>query len=163
MPIPASITVTTAVARGARYDGVLAVSQSASLAEAGVVLSEPLRVTLQFERVRSHDDVRMTVDGAIELRCERCDGPFRQAVGIATRLRLVDSDEAEQAALAEAEPYRVERDEVVPAQMVAQELLLGLPVVVRCEACEAAVQAVEAPVSADRPTHRPFAALLKRS
>jgi uncharacterized protein len=162
MPIPAMITVSTAVARGARYEGRLESGQLPELAEARLMLSEELRVTLQFGRDRGHDVVRAEIDGTLDLQCERCEARFLRDLGVVSSLRLVDNDEAEQACLAEADPFRVEGERLAPAALVAQEVLLSLPVVPRCAACEDAVQADE-PAAAEMPTHRPFAALLKRS
>lgn len=162
MPVPASITVSSAVSRGATYSGPLPVERLADVTAAGISLLAAPEVSLRFSRERGHATVHLNVSAACELRCERCEATYAWPLALAPALRLVDSDAAEQASLADADPVRVEDDELVPARVVEQEILLNLPVVSRCPACEAAL-AEEEPESAQAPTHRPFAALLKRS
>lgn len=81
--------------------------------------------------------LRLMLDGAIWLECQRCLGPYRQAFDVAVEYRLAASEE-------EADAYPLDEDEfevVVGSHrfdlygLIDEELLLSMPLVPKHEAC----------------------------
>lgn len=159
MPLPPVLTLSSALARGSQYEGMLAESLP-DWAEAGLRPLAPVSVRLQFGRHRRQAVVSCQLEGRFACRCERCEQPFEQRYQVERALRVVTSDEEERAALPECEPLRVDEDRFEVVAVVVQELLLEQPVVVRCGACEQALRGTTAaPAKDEGPTHRPFAGL----
>lgn len=159
MPLPSVLTLSSAVARGGVYEGVLA-EDLLVWAEGGLVPVGPVAVRLQFGRHRRQAVVACQVEGRFACGCERCERPFEQRYRVDRTLRIVTTDEEERESLAESEPLRVEEDRFEVAAVVMQELLLEQPVVLRCEACEQALRGTAEPrIENEGPTHRPFAGL----
>jgi uncharacterized protein len=81
--------------------------------------------------------LRLTLDGAVWLECQRCLGPYRQAVDVTVEYRVAASDE-------EADAYPLDEDElevVVGSHrfdlvgLIDEELLLSMPLVPKHEVC----------------------------
>jgi uncharacterized protein len=103
--------------------------------------------------------LRLAVTGSLQLRCQRCLGPLRHSVKIATALLLL-RDESEFADL--ADELEGELDGIVAqprmdvAAMVEDEIILGLPYAPRHPQGECTAATVAEP-----PPASPLAALAK--
>lgn len=165
MPIPSLIKASTALTRSAQYAGALAPDR---LERLGAELAQPgshLDARLELAREDRKDWLRGRVEGALWLQCRRCLQAFEWTLDLGIELRLVYSDADEARVLEQADPYRVEDDQLPLAEIVEDEVLLALPMMPRCSSCEAAGaaadSAVEEPVAETRKPN-PFAQLLKK-
>src|SRR3546814_6525071 len=78
-------------------------------------------------------------------------------------LRLVETEEEEQAVLHEADPYLVQDDRLPLREIVEDEILLALPMLPRCESCENVVQASPQPKAEDETVRREVNPLDRKS
>lgn len=156
MPIPSQVSVERALARSERYEGEIEAARLPRLAEL-----QPQRVSavLDVGRVRGgFGQVSGQIEAGLRLECRTCGTPYDWVAKVAVELALA-RDEAEEARLMErAEPLLVTDDVLPLVQLVEDELLLGLPMMPRCAACENAGPAAPE-ASAESPTRRPLAAL----
>lgn len=159
MSVPQNIGVSSAVQRAARYRGPVAADRFIRLTADGVTWAEPCEASLQFGREGRQRYVDCEIRGVLTLRCQPCEQNFRRDVSINTRWALVETDEAEQAALAEAEPVRFADDTLAVDEALEQEVMLDLPVLARCPDCEQKLAGTPRAVPVGEPTHRPFAGL----
>ena len=70
-----------------------------------------------------------TIQGAVELRCQRCLEPLRMALNLAFRLGIVRSNEAARELHERYEPLIVAAEPTRIAEIIADEVLLALPLV----------------------------------
>lgn len=101
-----------------------------------------------------------TIRGAVELQCQRCLEPLRFPLDLEFRLGIVRSNEAAQALHARYEPLIVGAEPTRIAEIVADEVLLALPLVPAHDAdarCHEFVKAYRSPEDATR--DNPFAVL----
>lgn len=159
MSLPQNIGVSSAVQRAARYGGVVAAERFLRLTADGIAWAEPCEASLEFGRVGRQRHVDCEIHGVLMLRCQPCEQGFRRSVSINTRWVLVETDEAEQAALADAEPVRFTDDTLAVDEALEQEVMLDLPVLARCPACEQKLAETPSATPTGEPTHRPFAGL----
>jgi uncharacterized protein len=159
MSLPPMIGVSSAVQRAAEYAGPVASERFVRLAADGIGWATPCEARLVFGRDGRRRQVQCEIRGALALRCEPCEQWFAREVNIATQWTLVETDEAEQAALAEAEPVRFADDQLAVDEALEQEVILDLPVIARCPACEQKLAAEPSMVKPGGPTHKPFAGL----
>ncbi|MFT4045396.1 MAG: YceD family protein [Solimonas sp.] len=170
MPIPQTVRASTAATQSQAYRGELAVRSFERLLPSLANGEGQLRVELRARKAHGHAVLDGTVDGALSLRCLRCDRAYAWPVRIDVALRLVDTEEEEQAVLHEADPYLVQDDQLPLREIVEDELLLALPMLPRCESCENIVRAGAAEASPETQTQdgaahgreNPFAALKGR-
>ncbi|MGH8446424.1 MAG: YceD family protein [Solimonas sp.] len=170
MPIPQNVKASTAVAQGLAYRGELPLRSLERLRAELVDDSGVLQVALQAHRSHGRSLLDGTVSGELSLRCQRCDQPYAWPVQLDIGVRLVETEEEEQAVLHEADPYLVQDDSLPLREIVEDELLLALPMLPRCESCEDIVQtgAVQSQPEAKaengdiRREPNPFAALKER-
>lgn len=159
MSLPPVIGVSSAVQRTAEYAGPVVAERFTRLAADGIVWTTPCEARLVFGRDGRRRQVRCEIRGALQLQCVPCEQGFVREVNISTQWTLVDSDEAEQAALASAEPVWVIDDQLAVDEALEQEVILDLPVVARCPACEKKIAAEPLITPPGGPTHKPFAGL----
>lgn len=106
------------------------------------------------------------IDADLELTCQRCLSDVTVAVHAEPRLAWVKSDKDADALPVEYEPLVSTDGRVALAELVADELLLALPLVPRhgdgevCEVNQAAT-AHDAPAVAEESRKKPFAELAK--
>ena len=170
MPIPQTVRASTAVAQQQAYRGSLAVRGFERLATALASDEGELQIDLQAHRMAGHAVLDGSIGGTLSLRCVRCDAAYEWPVQVDLAVRLVDSEEEEQAVLHEADPYLVQDDQLPLRELVEDELLLALPMLPRCESCENIVRAgaaeaspeTQAPDGAGNGKENPFAALKGR-
>lgn len=165
MPIPQSVTASSALTQRQAYSGELALRSLARLCAALADDAGALRVQLQAHKARGRESLQGTIDGELALSCVRCEARMTWPLHVDVDLRLVHTEEEEQAVLHEADPYRVQDDRLPLQEIVEDEVLLALPMLPRCESCENAVQASTGPKGEDAAVRReanPFAALKER-
>lgn len=101
-----------------------------------------------------------TIQGAVELQCQRCLRPLSMPLDIAFRLGIVRSNEAASKLHERYEPLLVGSEPTRIAEIVADEVLLALPLVPmhgEDALCKALVTAYRPPESETR--ENPFAVL----
>lgn len=136
MSIPASIQVSAAVARRSRYEGELPLKLLPRVAELAAAPGEPLKVELEAGREIGFPGLKGSIRGTLHLQCQRCEKSFAWELETEVDLRLVSSEEEEKEALGASDPYLVQDDTLHLRELVEDEVLLALPMLVRCESCE---------------------------
>ncbi|HUP93144.1 MAG TPA: YceD family protein [Solimonas sp.] len=165
MGIPFKIHATHALAHGEQHAGEIAIKLLPRLVEQLEGPAGRLQVQLEATRAPGYPMVRGRVQGLLPLACRRCGKSFEWPLDVTLNLRLVRSDDEERNALHDCDPYRVENDELPLHEMVEDEVLLALPMLPRCPACENAVLAAapaEMPKLEEPRRDNPFAALKKQ-
>lgn len=129
----------------------------------------PVRAWLQFGREQGLSIVQVRVAATLRGVCQRCLAELRLDVRADSRLAIVGSETQAERVPEELETFMAEEGHSSLAALVAEELLLALPLVPRHapdEGCLAASVAQEPPeAGAAQETQRPFAdlkALLER-
>jgi len=129
----------------------------------------PVRAWLQFGRERGLPIAQVRVAATLRGVCQRCLGELRLEVRGDSRLAVVDSEAQGERVPEEFETFMADAGHSSLAALVAEELMLALPLVPRHapgEGCVAASAAQEpAAGGAAEETQRPFAdlkALLER-
>lgn len=151
MAIPAQITVSKAVEREAVYRGEARREQFPGLEGSSLRWERPLDVGLRFQRKDGAAWLALEVSGEVLRRCERCGQEHPERLEMYKWLRLVGSEAEEAEVLAEADPVRVNEDQLAVFAAVEQELLLDEPMVVRCVQCQRALADTPAERTADGP------------
>ena len=160
MSIPAQVSASRALAREERYAGSLDVATFGRLAEfEPQELSADLHVRFDVAR---QGWLEGQVAGRLRLECRVCSDRFDWTLQAPVRLALARSEEDEERLLDQGEAVVVREDCLPLHQIVEDEVLLALPMMPRCAACEnarppAGEDAAEDPV--ERPS--PLAALKK--
>ena len=101
-----------------------------------------------------------TIRGTVELQCQRCLEPMRHPLDLEFRLGIVRSNAAAKALHARFEPLIVDAEPTRIAEIVADEVLLALPLVPvhdKDARCHEFVKAYRSPEGAKR--DNPFAVL----
>ena len=105
-----------------------------------------------------------SIDAELTLTCQRCLGPVKLKLHTEPKLAWVKTDEALEALPEEYDPIMSADGRVALTDLVADELLLALPLVPKHEGC---TECVELPEPADQPaapvevSKNPFAELAK--
>lgn len=147
--------------------GRLAVASMPRLASALASERGAAEVDLQAARdLSGRVVVSGNIDATLEMTCQRCLGGVTVEVHAEPRLAWVKTDAESENLPPEYEPLLSADGRVTLAELVADELLLALPLVPRHgdgEACEVdqAVTAPEAPAAAEESRKNPFAELAK--
>ena len=137
------------------------------------VADGPVRAELQFGRERGLPRVKIGLKATLTPVCQRCLGVMRLVVSAETSVVVVDGEEQAATVPEEFETFLALDGCSSLAALVAEELLLALPIVPRHaagERCEVADAGNAQPLLPDLPareeTQRPFAelrALLERT
>ena len=138
--IPQRVRASAVVAQATRFHGELPVG---SLPRLLAVLPHPeilLRVELQGASPRGQAQLKGRVTGELPMQCLRCDRAFEWALEVQLDLRLVTDEDEERRLLQDADPYWVQDDQLPLHELIEDEVLLGLPMLPRCPACETSVQ-----------------------
>lgn len=137
MAIPHTLSASQALARAERHAGELSVAQLARIAEFAVPGAERLAVQFEFHRDPARQGwIEGLIRGRLRLQCRVCLADFEWPLDTRLKLAVTDS-EAEEARLMEhAEPYLVVEDRVALHEIVEDEVLLAIPMMPRCPACE---------------------------
>lgn len=137
MSIPQSLSASQALARAEQYSGELSASHLERVAEYAVPGHDRLAVGLGF-RVDSarRGWIEGGITGQLRLECRICLKPFDWPLDAQLQLALANSEADEAALIEHAEPYRVVDDRVMLHEIVEEEILLTVPMMPRCPACE---------------------------
>jgi uncharacterized protein len=119
----------------------------------------PLHVHCQFGREQGLMVAQLSLRGELTLICQRCMGAMPWCVETHSPVLLIESEAEADGAPAQWETYLAADGRVSMAALVAEELLLALPIVPlhpgsECDDIEAALAAK--PVPAEPVTARPF-------
>jgi len=115
-----------------------------------------------FSREQGFAVVELSLTGCATLVCQRCMQPMELPLDASTRIALIASESESPRVLAPLEPVLALGGRTSLGELVAEELLLTLPIVplhAGGESCARAPQAAPAGVPPRGETHRPFAGL----
>ena len=162
-PAPADLVNAIELAgRGASLERELRLPQLPRLVEAGALEGTKVRAQLEFGTFEGRSCIEVRVAGEVLLACQRCLKPCRCAVDESASLVVVarDTDEVPGG----FEPLLGDPERLSVAELIEEQLLLGLPLVpmhasaAECGAAATALAADEAEAAADE-KQRPFANL----
>lgn len=127
------------------------------------LINDPGEAEIGFELGFDLDDqrevrVRVRVCGEVPMTCQRTLRPFQHEVDSESTVAIVDSEAAAERLPEDYEPLVIAEPKLRIADLVAEELLLALPLVPRAPDSEP-VGSQEATDARDVDTHRPFAVL----
>lgn len=163
MPIPVQVSAERALARGECYEGEIEGAELQRLAEyRPEQVSALLRIGRDIGRVGR---IGGTVEARLTLECRVCSASFVWPARLTLDLTLARDEQEEARLLEQGEPVLIEDDALRLQQIVEDELLLALPMMPRCAACENAhpPDAEVSAAEAEEPTRRPLAALKELS
>jgi uncharacterized protein len=149
----------------AEFDYAIPVSELAGLPEGLSECRGPLQAQLRFSREQGLPLVEVRMRGAVTMICQRCLAPMQQAINATARVALLASEREADRVPESLETFLAPDGCVTAAALVAEELLLALPIVPRHEGaaeCQAAAGIAEVD---EVETQHPFAdlrAMLKR-
>lgn len=151
MAIPAQISASRALAREERYAGDLEPAALQRLAEfAPQALHVDLRV---YSDVGRQGWLEGQIGGRLRLECRVCSESFEWSLHAPVKLALAMSEEDEERLMDAGEPLWVRDDVIRLHEIVEDEVLLALPMMPRCAACENArpISEQPAPVAEVKP------------
>lgn len=127
--LPQTVNTRKAVAREARYRGVLGAAQLPQLQQLLTAESYPVAVDIRFfpdDQGRRRISVELTA--TVQMVCQRCLEPFTSRVDSRSELGIVRSDEEASHLPADCEPL-IALEETDLWRVAEEELALALPVV----------------------------------
>lgn len=134
MSIPAQVSASRALAREERYSGPLDAATLDRLAEFEPRdLSADLHVRVDAGR---QGWLEGRIEGRLHLECRVCGERFAWSLDAPVQLALAMSEEEEAQLMDQGEPVLVRDDRLPLHQIVEDEVLLALPMMPRCPACE---------------------------
>lgn len=134
MTIPAQISASRALARDERYAGPVDTAGLERLSELSPEnLEAELRIWTDAARRRWLEG---RITGQLRLECRVCLEPFAWSLDAPVKLALAMSEEEEERLMADGEPLLVREDSLMLHEIVEDEVLLALPMMPRCPACE---------------------------
>lgn len=145
---------------GARVDFAGPLAELAGLREARGAVAGSAHGVLRFVRERGLATAELVLEGVALLECQRCLQAFEYPFESTARIAFVGSEAQAGAVPAEFEPVLAEAARIGVGELVAQELLLALPIVPQHpheRGCHAGTAAGEQPIEGG--THRPLAGL----
>lgn len=166
MSIPNKVSAESALTHPHEFAGELAVKALPRLGPMMTGEQRSVTAKLTTDRDSGYPRLHGDVSGLLNLACQRCGKRFEWRLDAALDLRLVFSEHEERAALEHSDPFLVENDELPLRQIVEDEILLALPMLVRCKTCENALLKAELQKPASKnpgsgmvASNNPFAAL----
>ncbi|MDB5967692.1 MAG: hypothetical protein JWQ90_142 [Hydrocarboniphaga sp.] len=162
MALPQYIKVSQGLARSEQYAGEVDPQQLLRLRLELAGPSQGMQVSLGLVRDAIGNWLRGELRGSLDLQCSRCEAVFAWPLKVDVDLRLVRSEAEAKQVLQDADPYQVDDDRLPLVEVVEDEVLLALPMLPRCQACEQAAADAPEPapaVKAKKPN--PFAQLKK--
>jgi uncharacterized protein len=162
-PAPADLVNAVELAgRAATLERRVGLSQLPRLVEAGALEGTQMHVRLEFGTFEGRPTVAVRAEGEVFLACQRCMKPCACRVDETAMLVVVahDTDEVPGG----YEPLLGDPERLSVAELIEEQLLLGLPLVpvhataAQCGAVAAALAADEDELAADE-KQRPFANL----
>jgi uncharacterized protein len=151
---------------GADIEFAGALDELAALRSLRAEVTGKVRGKARFSREQGFAVVELSVEGSATLECQRCLQPMELPLAVSVRIALVGSESESARVPGELEPVLAPAGRISIGELVAEELLLTLPIVALHSGdarCMRAPQPV--PAAHGGETHRPFgglAELLKR-
>lgn len=157
MSLPVQVSVARALARSERYAGTVDASSLPRLAD---LAPRQVRADLRIQAEDGRGWVEGRIDGCLRLECQVCNRPFDWTLAAPVKLALARDEAEEQRLMADCEPLLVQDDRLLLHEVVEDEVLLALPMMPRCAACENARPPADGPAdeAGDKPAS-PLAAL----
>jgi uncharacterized protein len=149
---------------GAEYELEIPPGELPGIPEEFSLADGPVRATLRFGREQGLAVAHVTLSAVLTPVCQRCLGAMRLPIAADSRLALVESEAQAGTVPEEFETYLAAGGHCTLAALVAEELLLALPIVARhgpAERCGASDEVATPPParSGAADTQRPFADL----
>lgn len=159
--LPDRLDLIATAEAGRQLRGAVAVSSLERLLP--VLVSDEGELRIEMELGKDPDGTRYmkgSIQGAVMLKCQRCLDNMSLPLDLVFRLGLVTSDEAADALSERYEPLLVTAEPANIADVIAEEVLLAIPIVPRHSdrvACQEFVKDYTPPESEQR--KNPFAVL----
>jgi uncharacterized protein len=148
---------------GAAFEYELAVAQLPGFPLQRSTGEGVVRARLHFGREQGWPTVHVALEAEAEMICQRCMRPMRVRVAADSSVLLVDSEQAAEEVPEGSETFLAAEGRISNAALVAEELILALPIVPLHEAGAQCVPSAPPPESevnaAPAPVTRPFADL----
>jgi uncharacterized protein len=148
---------------GAAFEYELAVAQLPGFPLHTSAGEGTVRARLRFGREQGWPTAHVALEAEVEMICQRCLRPMRVRVSADSPVLLVDSEQAAEEAPDGSETFLAAEGRISLAALIAEELLLALPIVPLHEPgtpCAPSVPRAEhEPAAAPVPATRPFADL----
>ena len=162
-PIPAVLDARKVFRQGLLIRGSLPVASMERLATLLEDNTGHARIELQF----SHDEAhRRRIEGrilaSVMLQCQRCLEPVAVELDEQVNLALVASEAIADKLPADIDPWLTDEEQLAPADLIEEQLILGLPIVASHTRCELAIKQNNSklpPEDAAEPAQNPFAVL----
>ncbi len=164
-PVPAILDSRKVFRQGLLVEGSIAVAELKQLCS--MLSSAEGRVNARLEF--GFDDARRRkiegrVYGELSLQCQRCLDTVRVAVSEPVNLAVVSSEDSARQLPADIDPLLDVNEEIRPAELIEEQMILGLPIVATHEHCEPHTASVTPPSKASDKqsapsTSNPFAVL----
>lgn len=157
MSIPIHVSASRAIARSEQYAGDLADGQLQRLKEfAPLALRASLNVgPADVGRGR----IEGRIDGVLQLECQACMAPYEWKAEVTIDLVIATTEEEESSLMRGHEALLVLDDEIRLRELVEDEVLLAVPLLRRCGACENQVPESSGPEPEQSAESKPLAAL----
>lgn len=151
MSFPSQVSASRALARGEQYAGPV---DAASVPRLADLEPRGLEADLQFSvAVGGRGWLSGEIRGRLRLNCQVCDQGFDWTLKAPVKLALARDEEEEERLMADCEPLLVQDDRAMLHEIVEDEVLLALPMMPRCAACENACPPSDE--AADEPGEKP--------
>lgn len=132
--IPLHASAAKAIATRQRFAGRLPLAQLPRLAAQLADTAGALEVDLEASKDAAGAAwLKGEIRGALTLTCQRGLHPYTWPLQLTSALRLVSSEAEEARVLKDSEPYLVQDDRLPLRELVEDEVLLGLPMMPRCD------------------------------
>ena len=137
MSIPESLSASQALTREEQVSGVVSASGLERVASMAIPGQDDLDVCLAFHRDAARQGwLDGTIRGRLSLECRICLQAFAWPFEARVNLALAHSEAEEERLMERAESYLVVDDRVMLHEVVEDEVLLTVPMMPRCPACE---------------------------
>lgn len=137
MSIPESLSASQALTREEQVSGALSAAGLERVASMAMPGQDDLYVALAFHRDAARQGwISGTIRGRLRLECRTCLQEFAWPFEARVNLALAHSEAEEERLMERAESYLVVDDRVMLHEVVEDEVLLTVPMMPRCPACE---------------------------
>ncbi|ALO46161.1 hypothetical protein PS2015_1504 [Pseudohongiella spirulinae] len=100
-----------------------------------------VKVRLQFGHDESHRRrIQGQVSTTVMLQCQRCLEPVAVELEESVDLAVVASEAIADKLPADIDPWLSDEEQLVPADLIEEQLILGLPIVASHQQCELAIR-----------------------
>lgn len=134
MSIPQRVSASNALERGERFAGDL---DSGMLPRLGELAPASMRADLSLRVDAARRNwLEGRIVGRLRLTCQKCMEPFSWKLDTSLAVVLAASEDEEASLMADCDPVLVSDDRLMLYEIVEDEVLLALPMMPRCPACE---------------------------